>query len=546
MTAARKDLTSPLVDRLAAVGRPVETTRSVTADGLRSLRTVRSARQRVGKRRDPLVLLVTAVALGTYLLRGFTGLFSRDLGVYAYAARQVLAGEPPYVGIVNRAGPLAHLLPVPGIVAARVTGSDELLGMRVWYLVLAVACVSVTYLVGRDLFASRLAGLAAAATMLSFEGFISLATTGPREKTPMVLFILCALWALSHRRWLLTGVSISLATLTIQIAFFPLLAAAVVGILLVGRGRRLRDLTRVTVGGAIPVAVLGVYFAASGALGAFLDGFLLLNARYSVGRPFSSRAGLLWGRLQEGYGASLWPLLGGLVLVIAVAVALVVRRSTRRDPATATMVALAVATVGSLLWTEVDFDGWEDAFTFLPLAALGIGAGIAQLEQRLPGPVTLAAGVLTVVLPTASAVQYAATVHDHQLVMQREVTRTVLAHVPGARIWSIDAPQYLVLAERTNPTRYQLLSEGLQYHVDDTWPGGMDAFVTWNLAQQPELLVVNGLELREGHWRDRVQPEYVRVGRAPGVFWFARSSLGTRVIHAIQRDLAAIHARSGS
>jgi hypothetical protein len=57
----------------------------------------------VSRRFDPWVLVVGAVALGTYLPHGFQGLFSRDLGVYAYGARQVLAGQPPYVGIVNRA-----------------------------------------------------------------------------------------------------------------------------------------------------------------------------------------------------------------------------------------------------------------------------------------------------------------------------------------------------------------------------------------------------------------------------------------------------------
>ena len=72
--------------------------------------------------------------------------------------------------------------------------------------------------------------------MLGFQGFADLATSGPREKTPMVLFILVAIWALSHRRWLLTGVGISLATLTLQTALLPLLAAAVVAGLLVEPG----------------------------------------------------------------------------------------------------------------------------------------------------------------------------------------------------------------------------------------------------------------------------------------------------------------------
>ncbi len=491
------------------------------------------------RRPDPLVAVVGLVALGTYLLHGFQGLFSRDLGVYAYAARQVLAGQPPYVGIVNRAGPLAHLLPVPGIVAARIVGGDEVVGMRAWYMVLAVACVMVTYVVARDLFASRTAGLAAAATLLSFEGFITLAVGGPREKTPMVLFILCSIWALSHRRWLLTGVFVSLATLTLQIAFLPLLAAAVLAILMSATGRqRLEDLVRFAVGGAVPVAVLLVYFAAYGALHDFLDGFLLLNLRYSHGTPISSRAGVVWDALRVGYGASLWLLLAGTVLIVVIPVARLLDVSTRREPATVTLVAVAVATVGSLLWTEVDFDSWEDLFPVLPLAALGIGAGTAWLRPRLPAVASRAVGVAIVVLPTVLALHYSVTARDRTLVEQRAVTQAVLAHVPDARIWSIESPQSLVLAQRENPTRYQLFAQGLRRDVDASWPGGMQGFVAWNLARQPDLVAVNGEELRVGHWRSRIEPDYVPVAHGRGSYWFARRSLGPAVIAGIRRDAA--------
>lgn len=497
------------------------------------------------RRFDPWTVVLGAVALGTYLLRGFDEMVSRDIGIYAYGARQVLAGEPPYVGIVNRGGPLAHLLPVPGILAARVAGGDELVGMRAWYMVLAVACVVLTYLVARDLFGSRTAGLVAAATMLSFEGFTALAVAGPREKTPMVLFILAAIWALSRRRWLLTGVFVSLATLTLQIAFLPLLAAVVVAVLMGGRGRRVRDLVRFVVGGAIPALVVLAYYAAYGAIHNLADGFLLLNLRYSSGTPFTSRPGTKWASLQLGFGASLWLLIGGLVLVFVVAAIRFLDRSRRGDPATTTTVALAVATVGSLLWTEVDIDSWVDVCTLLPLAALGLGGGFAELERRVPRNAARVVGVLAVVLPTVLAVHYSLVSRGGQLPLQRAVADEVVSHLPDTRVWSIESPQYLVLAGLTNPTRYQVFSDGLQDYVDDTWPGGIDAFAAWNLARHPDLIVVNQHRLQDQSWRSRIGPDYVRVATSPGAAWFVRRSVGPEVIDAIRQGDARVHDRLG-
>jgi hypothetical protein len=324
-----------------------------------------------------------------------------------------------------------------------------------------------------------------------------------------------------------------------------LFLAAVVTVLVDARGRRLRSLGRLLVGGAVPALAVTVYFAAYGALGALVDGLYLWNARYSTGRPFTSRASLLWGRLEEGYGASLWLLVGGLALVLVVTLVRLTDRTRRHDPATVTMVALVVATVGSLLWTEVDFDGFEDAFTLLPLAALGVAAGIAELEHRVPRPVALIAATLAVVLPTGLAVHYSTTVHDDRLQVQEAMTEVLLAHLPDARIWSIASPEYLVLAQRPNPTPYQLLSDGQSENIDDSWPGGLTAWVDWNLAQHPDLVAVNGLELTLGDWRTRLEPGYVQVGSAPGVFWFARVSLGRDELQAIRLDGRAVRAALG-
>ena len=203
-------------------------------------------------RRDPLVPLVGIVSVIVYTLHGFHGALTRDLGIYSYAGQQVADGVPPYLGVLNRAGPLAHVLPGVGALVARVAGLDELVTMRVVFMLMATAAVCMVYLLGRDLFDSRAAGLVAASALLSFHGFIQYASDGPREKTPMTLFVIVALWAITRRRWFTAGVFTSLATLCLQTAFFSTFAAVAVAVLLVGPSGvlgRVRASLRVALGG---------------------------------------------------------------------------------------------------------------------------------------------------------------------------------------------------------------------------------------------------------------------------------------------------------
>ena len=112
------------------------------------------------------------------------------------------------------------MIPGIGVGIARIGGFDDLLTMRLLFMVIATACVCAVYVLGRDVFASKLAGLVTSAAFLTFFGFIEYASNGPREKTPMTLFITVALWAVARRRWFTAGLFVSLATLCLQIAFF--------------------------------------------------------------------------------------------------------------------------------------------------------------------------------------------------------------------------------------------------------------------------------------------------------------------------------------
>ena len=276
---------------------------------------------------DPLVPVVAGVSLVVYVLHGFQGMLTRDLGIYSYAGQQVADGVPPYLGVLNRAGPLAHVLPGVGVLVARLGGLDDVITMRVLFMLMATAAVCVSYLLGRDLFRSRGAGLVTASAMLAVHGFIQYASNGPREKTPMTLFVIGALWAVTHRRWFTAGVLTSLATLCLQTAFFSTFTAVAVGALLLATGGRIRALVRIAVGGLVPVAVLGTWFALAGSLGAAWDGFYAINRRYTVPNPLDAERALVWDDLQVAYGVTVWLLLAGAVLLVLVSLAAVSRRA---------------------------------------------------------------------------------------------------------------------------------------------------------------------------------------------------------------------------
>jgi len=485
-------------------------------------------------RPDPLIVAVAVVSAVTYALHGFDAALTRDLGLYSYAGQQVADGTPPYLGVLNRAGPLAHVLPGVGAWIARVGGFDDVLTMRLFFLVLAVASTTMVYVLARDLFASRLAGIVSAATFLGFTGFIHYAADGPREKTPLTLFVVCALWALTRRRWFTAGVFVSLATLCLQIAFFPAFTAVVVGALLLARGERLRALARIVIGGAAPVAVLAVWFWLVGSLRESVEAFLLLNARYTVPNPPMENLDILWEGSRAVYGWWLWVFVAGLVVLGLRGLSAVVPSVRRNDPSVLVLAALAVGVVTGLLWNLKDFDSWADLFPLLPFAAVGVGSLVPVLSSFLPAPVVQWSSAAFVVVAVVTAAHWSVTTRSDVLDDQRAAVDAVFGVLPPeATLTSVEAPQPLVLTGRTNPTRHQMFRSGLQDYVDDTWPGGLDGLARELVEQRPTLITLGDSTYE--YWREAITPDYVCVGAAPGWSWWARVDEDPAVLASLRR-----------
>lgn len=484
---------------------------------------------------DPLILVIGGVSVLVYALHGLSGKLTRDLAVYSYAGQQFADGVPPYEGVLNRAGPLAHMIPGVGAFGARLVGLEDLTGMRILFLLITVACVCVVYRFARELFGSVLPAVCAAFAFLTFGGFIEYASGGPREKTPMALFLLCSLWAAYRGRWVGSGAWLSLATLTLQIAFPVGIAAIVVQAVASRHGERIRALVRAAVGGLAVLATFVIYFAVVGALDDFVQGFVALNAQHTTASLFADKAAANWNNLEAGYRGSLWVAVVGTVGIIALSVPALSARYRARHTNAVAVAALGAATIVALAWTMRDYDSWPDALLVLPMAALGVGAVAAQIIDRLPTVVVRPAVLAWLLAATVMATSFAVDKQDNRLTAQRASVNAKLRLLPSATILSVNAPQALVLTGQTNPIQHQMFFTGLNEYVDRTWPGGLSGLADWISADRPTLITVGG-----GRVPDWLAPtlkrDYAKVGSAPGWVWYVDRLVGHRTVKRLRHD----------
>lgn len=502
---------------------------------------------------DPLPGAFLVLSLVVWGARGLQAPLARDAALYLYAGQQVAGGDAPYVGVLNRAGPISHLLPALGIELGRVLDVGDVVGVKVLYLVLLAFAPALVYLLGRDVFGSRLAGAASAAALLSVQVLAVGATGGPEAKLPMMLGLVLTLLLLVRRRWLWAGVATALATLTWQPALFSLLPAALVLALLdpTDVRSRLRSLGSYAAAGAATLGLTVAGFWVAGALDAFIEGYWTVNATHTEQTGAFERPDAVLKSLYGGLGWTVVPMLLGSVLSLGLGLTTV--RTRRREPRRAAHVgALAAATAATIAWCGfVAFNRAPDGLPLYPLAALGLGGGVGVLahlvrraSSRLPRKLLVGAVVGWVV--TCAVTTFSVTTGERTRWMdsQRALAEGVFRHLPeDATVFSFEAPQPLVLAHRTSISRFVLFDHGMLDYVEDTWPYGILGYVDWLIEQRPDVLFVH---IRNPHaFLQPLMSTYVKVSGAPrrggSPEWrtYVRDDLDPAVVAAIKADLIA-------
>ncbi len=491
----------------------------------------------------PLMWLVLTVLV--WGARGFTDRLNRDAAFYVYAGQQVADGHPPYVEVMNRAGPFANLLPGLGVELGRLFGTTDAMGARLLFFGLAVITPPIMYLAARDMQGSRLAGCAAATTMLGFGVIARLSTIGPESKVAMVTGLSITLLLLVRRRWLSAGIATGVVTLTWQPVLFSLAPAAAVLLLLAGGTARQRasSALRYGVGGLLTLGVTVGGFALAGATEEFVQGFWTANAKYTKQPAALDRPWRVWEHLQVTFGWTLWLLvLGSLAAMVMGLTAWGLRRTAPKRAADQAM--LGVACLAGLVWVGwFAFDRAPDTMPLLPAAALGVGGifgKVAHLVRRARTPSPrrlLVAGVgawMTTTIVLTSVHTFG--LRSQSLATQQAASDAIFDNLPEeATVFSFEVPQPLALSQRKSISRFVLFDHGMLDFIDAVEPGGLTGYVEGLIDAEPDILLIAhdtpAKVLRP------LRRHYVRVGYGPTWKVFLREDIDAETQQSVSDAL---------
>ncbi len=357
-------------------------------DGAAATRVIDRERRTVSSLVAWLAVCFVILVAATIRVRLLDVPFERDEGEYAYQGALVLSGIPPYRMVYTQKLPGTHLV----YALSMAVFGQTIPGARVVLVIATAATALSVFLLGRRFFSPvGAAGAAAAYAVFS----LSTELLGPFGHAThfVALFAVWGLLTLSIAiersrdvLYLLSGFLLGLGILMKQHGAFFLVAAAV-WIATGSRGRRLWNFGLVVAGSALPLLLLGLWFALVGSLG---------DAWYWVVR-YASAYGTMQS-LQEGWrnlvsvASAFLPQAILLWLLAAGGAALLL---TRRFAGT-TRIRLGALALLSFLAVCPGLYFREHYFLlFLPAAALLVGSSADALGAiRGNGPVIAAVAVI--------------------------------------------------------------------------------------------------------------------------------------------------------
>ena len=437
-----------------------------------------------------------------------------DRANWDYYSQVIVRGGVPYRDVVNIKSPLSAYIGAGSILAARPLGVRDVIAIRLAFLALmAIVCGCTLIVVVRYQGGAGL-GFIAAAIVLCFEPFVRSLNAGVQPKTPMVLFGLLALCAISEDRPFLAGLCGMLSALSWQPGLLFVGVATLTFSKYLTAWRDIKAV-KVLLGAALPLAILVAYFWAAGALRDFYLWTVHFNATvYGPNelRTISGSISRLGRIIDEDYNTGsifFYAAVPGIIVAIIRELRRARTGGMRFLAQSAPRHSVTLAALGYLGFCMIDMQGGADLIPLLPFVAiyssilfgflLDLAGDLAKRFRPAHNGNTIAkwgrAVICLGVLALGGGRAYAYRLDFPTLKDQDSEVASITANLEtGDKIFVHGLTEVLVLSGLNNASKYFLLDRGKDAYLDLVEPGGFDGWLERLKAENPTVVLLDRLK----------------------------------------------------
>ena len=447
-------------------------------------------------------LLIGTLAIAAFSCRGLDWPLPKQSAVYLYSAQQLVAGTAPYESIVDSKTPLTSFVTALGVLLANAFSADDVLGVRLLYVVISTLALFTTYALAMRVYKTRAVANLSAIFYLSLPGYMQQVLVGPGPKVLLLLFLTQSLICIWDRRWFSLGISGALCALTWQPACLVIVVAALFA--LMQKSDPVADaISRLVLGILIPTTLVATYFILKGALFEFIQGAFVFHA--FIDRPPQNSLVAMWLSLFPGFSTMAAGVTFGFVFFLLYALVEIIKMRTAPSQSGSRLMPMAAVAMLFLLYSAIDYGHYFDFVVLLPFAALGFShlvyaalQGVveqAALEQHLGKLILVPYFLLLVICIPPSYFNPQESRRDGEIHSQRAVCEEVLATTLGGydatkKVIVLDLPEFAALTRIKNGTRYAINSLGMRRYIARHHADGFQGWVNSLRETNPELVVM--------------------------------------------------------
>ncbi len=450
----------------------------------------------------------------TLMYRPLVQLESGDQAIWDYIAQAILRGQIPYRDVIEIKTPLSAYLSALIIALVRPLGLNDVIAIRLLYVLLVGAIAATTFYVTFIYLKSRKAGMIAVLTLLMSDHFISWMISGTEPKLCMILFGLFTLILIAKDKPVFAGICSMLSFLSWQPG---LLFTGTAVLVLSNYLTRWRDgrAVKVLVGAILPLLITALYFAGPGALDDFWRWTIEYN--FKVYAPMAHKTDSVFHVAAIFYRVFhfeiILPILSliGLVIYINQQV-----RARFTDKKTAPEQyyysdALWIPPVVYLLFCFINLQAGPDLIPIFPFVGIFAGYCVMRISEWLKQKTATSQLQLSNWLPKLAILLMSILALWNGFTFLRErgspLREQIKSLAPikkelaeGDSIYAHGATEILVLLNKPNANPYTFLDFGKDDFIASQLTEGFNGFIAELETQKPKVVVL--ARLRKVEHRD--------------------------------------------